>query len=104
MKHPQTALLGKYQRYHAPTKINLTNMSLTPPLNMIIKDQNLAEINLKNMRSTPHPLLIFPKPKQQNTLLLQKLLLNSPDKNKKHQQNLTIYLKLPKNFLFGTTD
>eukprot|EP00957_Ditylum_brightwellii_P063919 4849426-Ditylum_brightwellii.AAC.1 len=79
-------------------------MSLTPPFNMIIKDQSLAEINLENMRTTPHPLLIFLKPKQQQTLLLQKLLLQSPDKNKKHQQHMTIYPKLPKNFLYGTTD
>eukprot|EP00957_Ditylum_brightwellii_P061305 4652801-Ditylum_brightwellii.AAC.1 len=54
MKHSQTALMGKHQRDHAPTKINLTNMSLTPPFNMIINNQRLAEINLENMRSTPH--------------------------------------------------
>eukprot|EP00957_Ditylum_brightwellii_P190339 14488732-Ditylum_brightwellii.AAC.1 len=96
--------MDKYQRDHTPNKINLTNMSLNPPLNMIIKDQNLAEIKLKNMRSTPPLLLIFFKPKQQKILLLQKILIQSPDKNKKHQQHLTIYPKLPKNFLAGTTD
>eukprot|EP00957_Ditylum_brightwellii_P030125 2280112-Ditylum_brightwellii.AAC.1 len=64
MKHLQTALIGKHKRDHTPTKINLTNMSLNPQLNMIINDQRLAEINLKNMRSTPPLLLIFLKPKQ----------------------------------------
>eukprot|EP00957_Ditylum_brightwellii_P019159 1444294-Ditylum_brightwellii.AAC.1 len=47
MKHSQTALMGKYQRDHAPTQIDLTNMNLTQPLNMIINNQRLAEINLK---------------------------------------------------------
>eukprot|EP00957_Ditylum_brightwellii_P172245 13112450-Ditylum_brightwellii.AAC.1 len=96
--------MDKYQRDHTPNKINLTNMSLTPPLNMIIKDQNLAEVNLKNIKSTPPLLLIFLKSKQQKTLLLQKLLIQSPDKNKKYQQHSTIYPKLPKNFLSGTTN
>eukprot|EP00957_Ditylum_brightwellii_P115628 8819981-Ditylum_brightwellii.AAC.1 len=96
--------MDKHQRDHATTKINFTNMSLTLPLNMTIKDQRLAEINLKNMRSTPPLRLIFLKPKHQNPLLLQKLPFQLPDKKKKHQQNLTIYPKLPKNFLSGTTD